>query len=405
MPQHNNLKTREELREHYLRDIDEVNKNTILSIINDLPPILHKYFKRRLTVLLIVEEQKKLVQIIEDKILESDDLSEDINRIADENNLSEKYVRFACFYYLTSYYRRRNDVEDLNNLHEKYAGRFDNKIDDSTDDEEARSISIMYRLADINKMSLNNSRGSEKLIEEIEEIKKVAPDNHIEILHTYVVLLLESIKQDPESDKSEQRLKTVKNQIRKVIEEDSDYGRYHHTRAQVYLFLDEYEQARDSLDRAIRKENPDIYDYEIRMSMYHKEYPEITVSEIESELEKADKLENKIENSIANAEEKVDSLQSNFILFLGFFTGVLTIAIGFINQISNSMGPEGVTIYSAVQFVFGLSSAFVFAFGGLVMLIPSKKISNRIIISVILVVISLVGVLFSFKIIPLINNL
>jgi tetratricopeptide (TPR) repeat protein len=417
VPRADRYNTRADLK-RYLLDLDDIGRRNVLVVINELPPPSNRWFKRRLTVFLTVDDQQDLVGTLE-SILDSPDSDGSLETVVDRDDLSPEYrtlfVEFACFYYLTSYYRRRNDVEEVNSLHDEYGDRFDRNVDRRFEDPFEEGVTTLYRLADINRAAVTDADESVDIVDDAETLVDNAPDDHFEIMHTYAVQLHDSVADGAvEADERDRRLETAEEYIERVLEEDDEYGRYHHTRAKIHLLRAEYDDAREKLDEAIRQEDADIYDYEIRMSMYHKMYPEITVEEVGVEVEKVDRLEDQVQRAkddiddkignIENAEEKADNLQANFILFLGFFTGVLTIAIVFINQASSPTGAATASVAQAVQTVFGLASGLVFAFGGLVLLVPSREPRRRVGISVALLFLSVIGVVVALKIVPWLSN-
>lgn len=351
----------EERLQRHIRRLDrEVNRYHVLAFLEDMPQETHEDFYRQLTRLLNIEKQRLLEEHLLE-ILDSDSL---------DTERDPEAVRFTALYYLKTYYRRNFDVQKCVRFYESYEDEFGDRI--------------MYRFGNVIILGLKEEyeaaiRENLDIIEELGENKDVLHELPHNVATGYEEGKL------PENRREEYFEEAIE-KIDKVLTLDPDYGRYPYTKGRLMALQGNYKSAKKLIESAIEKENHNRFDYGLRISMYQSKLSQVYAEEYRNELES--QLQNAredINEAQRDVENRTEELESRFLQFLGFFSGIIAIIIA-----SAQIGAQ-YPLLEATQFIALLISGLLVAFSGLGLLLPTQRFRRKVLASIVVFLMGMIS--------------
>lgn len=323
--------------------------------------------------------------------------SVDVDRVIDilENLIESKQhdaeIRFAAFFAYCTRLRRDENYQELGGFIEDYATEYENRL-------MYLHLKGMYIKGKGGNMeeALNYSKKAAEMLEEEEELDNAG------VYHS-VASGLVGMMEDT-SKVTQDKLEEAEEYIGLALE-NSDYAKFYATKGRLRSLQGYYGEAKDLIERAISKEDPERRQYAARLGNYHRhlfknlsrekdENINKTTNVLEERLDKAENdLENAVDEAVDRAEEEVKKSRTSTLQVLGFFSAIIAVVVTTV-QISTGFTP------SAAAFLFlvitgGLTSSFsLFA----VLLsgddIELRRIVFTIVAGFVLIVIGLTGVLY-----------
>lgn len=294
----------------------------------------------------------------------SNDALDKLTNILDDS-VQEKELRFKAYFCLTFYYRRTLNTLLTRQLIEKYQYEFTdipmNNMVLSVYFAEFQDTRNLKKALNYSKALLNNTEYS----------------NHVGVIHNYCYIVSNIIENQIDGGNDE--LQPALEKIEDLLELDSTYARFHHTRAKLLIENEQFTEAMKSILKAIELEDETNKDYAIRINYYRNSLLEIKsrklyrqmkedISNAENRvLEQTNLIEVKVKNSEDEAKKvlkEMDSMRNTNLQMLTFFTAIISFIIGSVNIISKQESFFSASllmlVFAGTLLLINLAAAIIF---------------------------------------------
>ena len=276
-------------------------------------------------------------------------LEEDLNSILkndDSDSLSEEEnvkAKVNAFYSLCTKHRRIKDFV-------KYRGLVNHEYDKKVCNDVIFQIMTAYYYIQETSKDFNTKHALKCWRDKIDPVYKRLPA-FTQIYTETVVLQCESTN-EPKLE----LLNEAETLLQQAIN-TRNYPKFYSTRGRIYCCEGKYDDGIAEVRAAIELEDSDRKDYFARINEYQSLISRFQREKDEKELkEQANKIMIEIENSRAEMEKS----KTNYISFLGFFSGIMALIIGGINLVNVQS-----TIDNSLQLLMGLAGLIIISFGSL----------------------------------------
>lgn len=320
---------------------NDLSRENIEDFLYGLPKSTDPKYYPQMKTLFRIENPTGRQTIIEEIISASQP------KIDVSNSSDFEDIRFAAFFFLLNYYRRRSEINDFAILLDEYKNEFGERP--------------LYRYEE----SIVHREHNE-YPDAIDKCRTVITENPDcwPLLIGYSHNIVHGIEKGLVGKANREKLAgEAVEKIRKVLTEDPKNSKAHLIKARALSINNRFEEALEEVDRAIEWENSDAEDYTKRIAdcYFYKVRIEIA--------RETDKLEQKSRQ----VEERVDNIQTRFIQFIGFFAAILAVVFTS-TRIAISLSPD-----AAVRVILVLTSGLIIAFASLSILLPGELDISRVI--------------------------
>lgn len=349
----------------------EPNAEEVVSFLAGLPDETHPEFYPLLRRLFEVKDGADVLAAMRE-ILEKDSFDADRD---------STFIRFAAFYFVCSYHRRKDNIIQFEKVVDAYRPDF--------------SHLIMYNYQ---WSMLLRERGREEdypaAIDEARQVVETVGADAYPLVHGLTHNIIEGLEKDlVDTDRRDELAQETVDRLNQLISKQPDVAKPFCTRGRAYAFLGEYEKAERDIETAIEQENSAQAEYGERVSRYRHYLSRIQMMEIQDEIDAqvAEAKEN-IQKTRKEAETKIDELQAQVLQFLGFFSALLAVIL---------VSAEVVTSFpptEAIRLMLLLFGGMLTSFAGFGLLLPMQGVTRRSLVvlalGVVLMLISIVWQLF-----------
>lgn len=149
-----------------------------------------------------------------------------------------------------------------------------------------------------------------------------------------------------------------------AIDIEPEYALYIATKGRVLAQQRRYDDARETIQKAIAYEDTDKGDYSLRISQYRQFLADVGYYEQTERLEKADQ---RIEGLEEESRKLVSEFQTQTLEFLGFFAAIIAVAVASVTIATNFPFPD------AARLILVMIGGVLSAFAGLSFVLPSRR--------------------------------
>lgn len=342
--------TEEELAEWHTELEEDLSREQIESFLDGLPDATEPEYYPQLRTLFSLEETSSRNKIMRD-ILESDHTEADTTRELDD-------IRFAAFYFLANYYRRKSDPDDLSRLLSEW-------------DEFRHRTMYKYQESILHRERNEYPEAIDKCRPIVDEF----PDNY-PVAGGFAHNIIHGIEEGLVRDTEKQALaEEVIDKIDPVIQARPEYGKSYLIRGRALAVVNRFGEAIDDVNRAIEFEDSSKEDYAERIADRYFHKMRIEVAQQQYELTK----------KTETVTRRIDNIQSRFVQLLGFFAAILAVVFTS-TQIAVSLEPA-----AAVGLILVLSGGLITGFGNLILLLPGDINMRRVVIVIAMGIIGIVS--------------
>jgi tetratricopeptide (TPR) repeat protein len=339
-----------ELDEHLRAIKSDVSVPTLVLFLAALPNETHPEFYPQLRRVFEVQEVDIVVQCMHE-ILGRD--SFDVDR-------DPTFVRFAAFYFLCSYHRRKDNVSQFGETIDRYRSEF--------------SHLLLYRYQ---HSMFRRERGREEdypaAIDEARDVVETLGPEAYPLVHGLAHNIIQGLERGLIAPEEHDRYANEAiERLNSVISRRPDVSKPFSTRGRARAYLGEYEEAKRDLNTAIQKENANQEGYGERVSRYRHILSRIEMMEVKDEIDaKVEEAKRAIDETRHSAEARVDELQARVLQFLGFFAALLAVIL-VSTEISSTFPPT-----EAMRLLLLLFGGMLSSFAGFGLLLPLENTTRR----------------------------
>jgi hypothetical protein len=276
-------------------------------------------------------EEEREYEVLLTNIATSDysNLKDKLQLIIDNKALAEN-LRYAAFFCLATYYRRKKDISLNEKLVKTYEIEFKNHPT-------YRHLYLLYL-----KTKGLNSNNIIAVIELAYE-SQIVLKNHSGAIHCFAESVAEGYEEFNESIKNKIKiewLQKAKLAIDKAIELDLKYAKYYCTKGRILAIDKQFVLAKEAIRTAMDYEDSDRTDYIMRIGLYQYYLIKVQTKEyntlIETQIKDSEKIFNEKLRSLnktydTKAKEVDNKIKENNIHnleFLGFFIAIVSFTLG-----------------------------------------------------------------------------
>jgi len=253
--------------------------------------------------------------------------------------------RYAAFFSLGTFLRRRRDVSLLIELIEGHRHEFDR----------------FGTFAHLEAMALSQRGGEHDLrtaLARAGDAMEVHPD-HPGILHSFASISLNALEEGVAQDR-ERTLSEARAALDRALKKVPKYAKFHATLARWYLANGRLTEARRSALYAIDLEDSAHTDYHLRLSDYNTLLSSITLKQSQQILEKqVENVRAESERVQADMRRFVTEIQIRYLELLGFFSVIVGLVLSGV-QIAT-----GMAVADAARILLVVAGAILIAFSPL----------------------------------------
>lgn len=347
---------------------EELTRENVERFLAALPDETHPEYYNELKLLFQVNRTDRLLSIVE-AIVEDDRLRSDVDRAAEA-------VRFSALYFVVSYHRRKDNTGQFELWMEKTRDEFEHLL--------------LYRYQEAILHREKNEYPA--AIEQIRPVIDELPENY-PLVHGFAHNIVHGIERGLVDERRERELaREAVERLRPALDALSDNGKIYSTMGRALALDGRYDEALDHLQRAIENEDSEQTDYAERVTRYRFHQMRIQLDQYQQTMQgEVEDAKRDIEATVEDAQEEVGDLRSQVVQFIGFFAGILAVAVTSTN-IAISLSPD-----SAARLIVVMISGLVCAFASLGLLLPVDRTDSDVVGALAL---GVVGLLFGLYVVP-----
>ena len=287
------------------------------------------------------------------KIEDDCNLESNLKSVID-SDVSEN-IKYCAFYCLAIRYRYNKDISEMKKLFSTYNNKFEHKdtyihlfLLHKVD---AR---IKFNYGDIDQALLDSEKHS----------------NNAGFIHLFSDIVATSYEKEY-LEKDDWRFQNYVDKaivaVEKAITLDEEYAKYYSTWARLLLLRgdckrDDYRVALKKINEAIEKEKPRTATYVERLNEYQYHRMRILLEmDTQSIKNKQNEIIKEIDSKIRKVDSEMEKMKGGILKsveFIGFFAGIITLAIGSFQVAS------GQPFYNAVMLIVALFGSLLCVFSG-----------------------------------------
>jgi tetratricopeptide (TPR) repeat protein len=346
----------------------DLSRGTVEEFLLELPNETNPEYYNQLRYLFQIRDVSRLLKILEE-ILESP------SKVADSSR-PVSVVQFGALYFIVSYHRRKDNTGIFN----YWMDRMEDLFSDLLMYKYQRAI--LYREQNRFPDAIDNAR----------RVTKQLPTNY-PIAHGFAHNIVHAIEEGfVDSLEREQLAKEAIEALEPALEALPDDGKIYATMGRAQAAAGNYEAALDFLKTSIKKEDSKQNDYGERVALYRFHQMQIMLDQYQEGMsDQVSEAQADIQRSVESAEEKVDTIHSRVLEFIGFFAGLLAIAVTS-TEIATSLDPT-----AALRLIIVMVSGLICAFASLGLLLPIQRNRNHVLAAIGL---GIAGLVFGLYFVP-----
>ncbi|MET0071185.1 MAG: hypothetical protein ABW096_14205 [Candidatus Thiodiazotropha sp.] len=279
--------------------------------------------------------------------ISSSDLDEYISTLSNKENSREKRLFAYCVIF--TYYRRQKEINKCIDLYEQFKREFGDEF------------IVMHLLS----VAVKESGRRKDLVKSIKLARHALTlqQRHVGVLHNLAGALFRLAEEDGIKKASSRKLlQEARDSVEEAIDIESDYPKFHATKAEILSALGDYKGGLNEIYKAIDGEDSRSSDYPLRISEYMARKQKIELRKSISEV--TDESRRELAAAMSEARRSNLEILSFFVAVVSFVIAGINIAVKF-------------TLQDAVHLIFVLSASMLLTVSGFILLYDSDRRFTR----------------------------